>query len=78
MTTLVRAIYNRGVLKLKDPLPLLNAEQVSVLVTPVGQWERAFRTLLAAVHARSRRFTSKEIERDITSASRQARKRPMA
>lgn len=78
MTTLVRATYNHGVLKLKDPLPLLEAESVSVLVMPVGQWERAFRTLLASIHARTRRFASSQIERDITYASRQVRKRPMA
>lgn len=70
MTTLVRARYDHGVLKLKEPLPLLEEELVSVLVTPVGQWEKAFRTLLTKVHARMRRFQAGEIERDITLASR--------
>ncbi len=75
MTTLVRAKYDRGVLKLREPLPFLEEEQVSVLVTSVGQWEKAFRTLLAKVHARAKRFRSIEIERDITLASRKTRKR---
>jgi len=75
MTTLVRARYGHGVLKLKGPLPLLEEEQVSVLVTPVGQWEKAFRALLTKVHARMRRFPSSEIEQDITRASRRASKR---
>lgn len=70
MTTLVRAKYDHGVLRLKAPLPLLEKEQVSILVTPVGQWEKAFRALLSKVHARARRFQSREIERDITLASR--------
>ena len=75
MSTLVRARYDRGVLKLKEPLPFLEKEQVSVLITPVGQWEKAFRTLLAKVHARTRRFHSHEIEQDITFVSRRAHKR---
>lgn len=75
MTTLVRARYDHGVLRLKEPLPLLEEEQVSVLVTPVRQWEKSFRALLAKVHARTRRFRSSEIERDITLASRRAHKR---
>lgn len=75
MTTLVRAKYGHGVLKLREPLPLLEEELVSVLVTPLGQWEKAFRALLAKVHARARRFQSKEIEQDITLASRRIRKR---
>lgn len=45
------------------------------LVTPVGQWEKAFRSLLSKVHARTRRFRSREIERGITLASRRAHKR---
>ena len=75
MTTLVRAKYDHGVLKLREPLPLLKEELVSVLVTPLGQWEKTFRALLAKVHARARRFRSKEIEQDITLASRRIRKR---
>lgn len=73
--TLVRAKYNNGVLKLREPLPLLDKEQVSVLVTSIGQWEKAFRALLVKVHARTRRFRSREIEQDITLASRRAHKR---
>ena len=75
MTALVRATYHPGILRLKAPLPLLDAEQVAVVVTSMGQWEKAFRALLATVHARTRQFSLKEIERDITRASHQARKR---
>lgn len=75
MTTLVRAKYDHGVLKLREPLPLLDKEQVSVLITPIGQWEKAFRALLSKVHARTRRFRSREIERDITLASNKTHKR---
>ena len=74
-TTLVRAKYNNGVLKLKERLPFLEKEQLSVLITAIGQWEKAFRALLAKVHARARRFRSREIEQDITFASRKAHKR---
>lgn len=73
MATLVRAKYDSGVLKLKEPLPLLDEEQVSVLVTPVGQWGKASRSLLSKVHARTRRFRSREIERDITLASKRVK-----
>ena len=72
---MVRARYDHGVLKLKEPLPLLEKEQVSVLITPLGQWEKAFRALLAKVHARARHFRSHEIEHDITLASRRIHKR---
>ncbi len=75
MTTLVRARYDHGVLRLKERLPLLEEELVSVLIIPVGQWEKTFRSLLARVHVRTRRFQSGEIERDITLASRRAHKR---
>lgn len=75
MTTLVRAKYDRGVLKLKERLPFLEDEQVSVLVTSLGQWEKSFRALLAKVHARAKHFRSAEIERDITFASRKTHKR---
>lgn len=78
MTTLVRATYDHGVLKLREPLPLLENQQVAVLVTSLGQWEKAFRALLAAVHARTRRFSFHDIERDITSAARRVRRRQAA
>ncbi|MBI3408627.1 MAG: antitoxin family protein [Planctomycetes bacterium] len=38
MPIIVEAIYENGVLKLIDPLPLPEHERVSVLVTPKSSW----------------------------------------
>ncbi|HCJ67108.1 MAG TPA: hypothetical protein DHV62_07240 [Elusimicrobia bacterium] len=74
MTTLVKAVYENGVLKPLKHLPLKEQEKVSLLVTPLGEWRKELEHLLRSVHSRTHKFSSKEIERDISLASREVRK----
>jgi len=74
MTTLVKAVYENGVLKPLKHLPLKEREKVSLLVTPLGQWRKKLECLLRSVHSRTRKFSSKEIEKDISLASHELRK----
>ena len=74
MTTLVKAVYENGVLKPFKRLPLKEQEKVSLLITPLEQWRKQLEHLLRSVYSRTRKFSSKEIEKDISLASYEVRR----
>jgi len=74
MTTLVKAVYENGVLKPFKRLPLKEQEKVSLLITPLEQWRKQLEHLLRSAYSRTRKFSSKEIEKDISLASYEVRR----
>ena len=65
----IRAIFENGVLRPLEPLDLPDRSEVELTVQPPDQFAKELKELLARVHARTRRFSSDEIEADITAAS---------
>ncbi len=75
MSEVITAIYERGVLKPLQEIPLLREHQkVRLVLEPNIRWRSEFKNLLKKIHRRTVKFNSKEIEKDITFASHQIRK----
>jgi predicted DNA-binding antitoxin AbrB/MazE fold protein len=68
MAQLIRARFERGVLKPLQRLRLKRREICLVSVYPEAQWQRQFDALLTRVRKRASRYRSAAIEADITAA----------
>lgn len=73
MAQLIRARFERGVLKPLQRLRLKRREICLVSVYPEAQWQREFDALLARVRKRSSRYRPATIEADITAARAEVR-----
>lgn len=71
MARVIRAIFENGVLRPLEPLDLPDRSEVELAIHAPDNWAKEFRELLARVHAKTRRFSSEEIEADITAAKRE-------
>jgi predicted DNA-binding antitoxin AbrB/MazE fold protein len=67
----VQAIFEDGVLRPSEDLGLKEHERVRLIVTSEADWERQFAALLERVQSKTDRFSSAEIEADITAATRE-------
>jgi predicted DNA-binding antitoxin AbrB/MazE fold protein len=72
MNRVIRAIFENGVLRPLEPLDLPERSEVELAIQAPDQWAKEFREFLARVHSGTDRFSSDEIESDITVASREA------
>lgn len=70
----ITAIYERGVFKPLQDIPLREHQKVKIILQPNISWRREFKNLLEKIHNRTARFSPPEIEKDITAAYRQIRK----
>lgn len=75
MTQLINAVYQHGILKPLTPLRLSEKEKVCLMVTPIAEWKKELGALLRSVHKRTSKFSSKEVESDITKAMRSVRQK---
>ncbi|MBI4676861.1 MAG: antitoxin family protein [Elusimicrobia bacterium] len=75
MTQLINAVYQHGILKPLDPLRLSEKEKVYLMVTPMAEWKKELGAVLRNVHKRTSRFSSREVESDITRALRSVRQK---
>jgi len=71
----IEAIYENGVLKPLKPIDLKEHERVEIIITSKSRWASEFKKLLDIVHERSKKFTSEEIEADITQAYREVQQK---
>lgn len=71
MTRVIKAIYERGILRPLEPLDLPERSEVELAIQAPDHWAREFRDLLDRIHAKTRRFSGGEIEADITAASKE-------
>ena len=74
MPEVITAIYERGVFKPLQEIILREHQRVKLILEPNIRWHREFRNLLERIHNRTAKFTSAEIEKDITFAYRQVRR----
>ena len=69
----IAAVFEDGVLRPEQALPLKNREHVQIAVLPKASWARALGALLRQVHARPSIMRASEIEIEIGHAAREAR-----
>ena len=70
----IPAVFEDGVLKPEQALPLKNRENVQIADLPKTSWARALGALLRQVHSRSSTLRASEIESEIGHAAREARR----
>jgi predicted DNA-binding antitoxin AbrB/MazE fold protein len=70
----VCAVFEDGVLKPGEVLPLSNREQLQIAILPKAAWARALGGLLRRVHGRLSDLSPSEIEGEISLATRAARR----
>lgn len=75
MLEFIEAIYENGVLKPLKPIDLEEHERVEIIITSKSRWASEFKKLLDIVHERTKKFTSEEIEADITQAYREVQQK---
>jgi len=71
----IETIYENGVLKPLKPIDLKEHERVEIIITSKSRWASEFKKLLDIVHERTKKFTSEEIEADITQAYREVQQK---
>lgn len=75
MPEFIEAIYENGVLKPLKPIDLKEHERMEIIITSKSRWASEFKKLLDIVHERTKKFTSEEIEADITQAYREVQQK---
>lgn len=73
MSRVIRAVYEKGMLKPIERLRLGERQIYLVSIYPEDQWRAAFDVLLKRTHKRTRRMPSQEIEADIAAARSEVR-----
>lgn len=70
----ISAVFEDGVLKPGEILPLRNREQIQIAILPKAAWARALGVLLRRVHGRLSDLSPSEIEGEMSLAARAARR----
>lgn len=74
INNVVTAIYESGVLKPLQDIHLKEHQKVRIVVEPDLTWQRELRNLLKEIHQRTTKYSTAEIEKDITLASRRIKR----
>lgn len=75
MTVITNAIYKNGVFKPAKPMYFSEREKVWLVAMSQKEWKKQFTKLLKSIHQRSKKFSSSEIEKDITLAFQETQKK---
>lgn len=72
----ITAVYEEGVFKPLQDIPIQEHQQVEITINPLddSKWKSEFNSLLESIHHHTAKFSSKEIEGDITAASLEVKK----
>ena len=71
----IAVIYENGVFKPLEEVDVKEHEKLIVTLYSDVQWQKEVSALFKKIHKRTRNFSLKEIETDISEARREARKR---
>jgi predicted DNA-binding antitoxin AbrB/MazE fold protein len=74
MSRVIRAIFENGILRPLETLDLPERSEVELAIQAPDHWASEFTEFLARIHAKTFRFSSEEIEADITATSQKARR----
>lgn len=75
MSAVISAIYEGGVFKPIGHVHLKEHQPVELMINPINsvKWESEFKALLESIHRHTAKFSSTEIEDDITLASKEVK-----
>ena len=75
MTRIIPAVFTKGVFKPLSRVKLAENQKVRISVTDddLARSDKKWNALLKATHKRARKYSSKEIEADVTAALREVR-----
>ncbi len=68
MSITINAIYEEGVLKPLDKVPLREHEKVKIDINPDEKLKKRLKHLTESIYKRTNKFSSKEIEQNISLA----------
>jgi len=68
MSKIIDAIYEDGVFKPVQTVEVKEHEKVSLKIISVDEWQRRFNRIIEKIQKKSVRYTSQEIESDISQA----------
>ncbi|MCL5063206.1 MAG: antitoxin family protein [Nitrospiraceae bacterium] len=71
MPKTIEAIYENGVLKPTKKLKVPEHSRLRLIISSEKEWANELGALLKKVHKRTKQFSSEEIEKDITLASKE-------
>lgn len=66
MSQLVEAIYENGVFKPLQHIPMKEHQKVEIRVISVEDWSHRFNRIIEKIHRQSSTYSSNEIEEDIS------------
>ena len=75
MSKIIDAIYEDGVFKPIQAVEVKEHERVSLKIISVDEWQSRFNHIIEKIHKQSTRYTSKEIEADISQATIEVREK---
>ena len=75
MSKIIDAIYEDGVFKPIQNVEVKEHEKVSLKIISVDEWQSRFNRIIEKIHKRSTRYTSEEIESDISQATIEVREK---
>lgn len=68
MSKVINAIYEDKVFKPLQRVDLPEHEKVEIVIRTEFEWKNSFEGLLKRIHSRTRKYSSEEMEADITHA----------
>ena len=71
MLKTIEAVYEDGVLKPKGKLSVPEHSKLKLIISSQNEWAEELKALIRKVHRRTKQFSSKEIEQDITLAAKE-------
>lgn len=73
MLKTIEAVYENGVLKPTKKLLVPEHSRLKLIISSEKEWANELEALLRKVHKRTKRFSSEEVEKDITLATKESR-----
>lgn len=73
-TKQIAVVYENGVFKPLEEVNIKEHEKLTVTIYSDVQWQKEVTSLFKKIHKRTKNFSPKEIEADISKARREARK----
>lgn len=73
MSSIIEAVYENGVFKPLQDVPVKEHERVTIKVILSDDWGKRFKRLIEEIHQKTTQYTSDEIEADISQAVKETR-----
>jgi predicted DNA-binding antitoxin AbrB/MazE fold protein len=74
MSKVIDAVFENGVFKPLQDVEVKEHEKVAIKIISLDDWQVRFNHIIEKIHKKTARYTSEEIESDISDAIREVRK----